>query len=156
MKRQRERTASAVLVVCLAGACGPAREAQAPSEGDRQSASAPTQPKASKPAKPEASSNAPSADTPQPPKTERRLWVDSVRVDCVGSSPRKCLRVKDAEDAEWSLFYSDIEGFEYEEGFLYELRVDVTPVESPPADVASLRFELVEVVSKEPATAGSP
>ena len=77
------------------------------------------------------------------------LYVDSEQVDCVGVAPQKCLRVKTDPDGEWQLFYAPIEGFEYEEGFVYELKVNSFDVPNPPADGSSIRYELVEVVSKE-------
>ena len=48
------------------------------------------------------------------------------------------------------LFYSQIEGFEYEEGYTYELLVQVDPVENPPADASSLNYTLMEIVDKQP------
>ena len=77
------------------------------------------------------------------------LYVDSEQVDCVGVAPQKCLRAKTDPDGEWQLFYAPIEGFKYEEGFVYELKVDTFDVPNPPADGSSIRYELVEVVSKE-------
>ncbi|HEX7242976.1 MAG TPA: DUF4377 domain-containing protein, partial [Longimicrobiaceae bacterium] len=37
--------------------------------------------------------------------------------DCTGVGPRKCMMVRREGQQEWQLFYSGIEGFEYEEGF---------------------------------------
>ena len=77
------------------------------------------------------------------------LYVDSEQVDCVGVAPQKCLRVKTDPDGEWQLFYAPIEGFEYEAAFIYELKVNTFDVPNQPADASSIRYELVEVVSKE-------
>ena len=51
---------------------------------------------------------------------------------------------------EYGLFYDQIEGFNYEEGYEYEIVVEVTKVENPPADASSLKYTLIEVVSKTP------
>lgn len=51
-----------------------------------------------------------------------------------------------------TLFYGKIEGFTYEEGHAYELRVRVDEVKAPPADRSSQRVRLVEIVSKEKKT----
>ena len=59
----------------------------------------------------------------------------------------KCLMIRDAESAPWTLFYSGIEGFTHEEGHAYELVVSVERV-TPSADGSALRYRLVEVVSK--------
>lgn len=81
----------------------------------------------------------------------RTLHVNSELVDCVGVEPRKCLEVREDPADDWELFYDDIEGFTFESGFRYSLRVKVEEVDNPPADASSLRYELIEVVDKKPA-----
>ncbi len=78
---------------------------------------------------------------------ERRLYVGPNRVICTGVGPQLCLQVKDSPEGEYTLFYSMIEGFDYQPGFDYELLVSVTEVENPPADASSLEYTLVEVIS---------
>jgi hypothetical protein len=85
------------------------------------------------------------------------LFVRERLVDCQAEGARKCLQVREAESAEWRNFYASIDGFDYEESHAYELRVAMTPNANPPADGASLRYRLVEIVSKrkiEPPAAG--
>lgn len=94
-------------------------------------------------------------DETQPAPKTVTLFVDASRVPCVGVAPQECYRVREAADGEWQLFYDEIDGFVYEPGFVYELRVAVTPVENPPADASSLRYELVELVSQTPVSDGS-
>jgi len=94
------------------------------------------------------------ANEEPPPKGEGRddvktMFVDAKLVDCVGEGPMKCMRIRDSADGEWTLLYDSIEGFEHEEGNLYELKVEVQGVSDSPADASSLRYRLVEVVSKE-------
>lgn len=84
----------------------------------------------------------------------KTLFVHEARVDCEGEGPRKCLQVREPGDSEWSYFYSTIEGFDYEEGTRYELRVSVEEVEDPPADGSSLRYVLVEIVSAQKMSSG--
>jgi heat shock protein HslJ len=79
---------------------------------------------------------------------EQTLFVGAEQVDCVGVGPQKCLLIREDPNAEWSYFYDAIEGFEWEAGFEYELRVNISEVENPPADGSSLRYELIEVVNK--------
>ncbi len=81
------------------------------------------------------------------PKTIE-LYVDSKRVDCVGVAPQKCLRTRTDPNGEWQFFYNNIEGFDYQEGFIYKLKVNTFDVENPPADASSIRYELNEVISK--------
>jgi heat shock protein HslJ len=94
--------------------------------------------------KPEALPEEPEAPTPE----EKTLFVGPEKVDCVGVGPMECFQVKEDPDGEWQLFYDQIEGFEWEPGYTYELRVAVHQVENPPADASSLRYELIEVVDK--------
>lgn len=82
----------------------------------------------------------------------RTLYVAHFRVDCVGVGPMKCLQVRETPEAEWRMFYDRIEGFDYEEGYDYELRVRTEEVENPPADASSIRWILEEVVSKTAAS----
>jgi heat shock protein HslJ len=76
------------------------------------------------------------------------VFVAPELADCVGVGPQKCMQVKFNSEEEWTFFYDQIEGFTYEEGFSYELLVTVSEVENPPADGSSLRYTLVDVVSK--------
>ncbi len=91
-------------------------------------------------------------ETTIPAEGEVQTWyVGPQTVDCVGVAPQKCLLVKQNPEDEYQLFYNSIEGFEYEEGYQYELLVLVEPVENPPADASSLKYTLVEQVNKQAA-----
>jgi heat shock protein HslJ len=79
---------------------------------------------------------------------EKTIYVGPRQVDCVGVAPQKCLLVKENPDDDWSMYYDRIEGFDYEPGYEYELRIVEEEVENPPADASSIRWTLVEVVSK--------
>ena len=70
--------------------------------------------------------------------------------NCVGVGPQSCMLVKENPEDEWTYFYSQIEGFKYEEGFAYELLVNEIPVSNPAADASSIRYELKSIVSKIP------
>lgn len=80
---------------------------------------------------------------------EKTVYVASQLVDCEGSAPQKCMQIKENKEDEWSLFYDVIEGFTYEEGFEYVLKVNISKVKNPPADASSLSYKLIEVISKE-------
>ncbi len=75
--------------------------------------------------------------------------VGPERVECVGVGPMQCLVV----DGEF--FYDAIEGFEYEEGNVYRIRMeqyDAWPdLEELPQDASAYGYRLVEVVSQTPA-----
>ena len=105
------------------------------------------------------------AETPQPTDAApeqaaesgeaelKTIYVGASLVDCTGVAPQKCMQVKDSPDGEYTLFYDQIDGFTFEEGYEYELKVSVEQVENPPADGSSLKYTLVEEVSKTPASA---
>ncbi|WP_319500381.1 META domain-containing protein [uncultured Draconibacterium sp.] len=78
-------------------------------------------------------------------------WVNSYKVDCVGVGPMKCMLVQKGETPDpgkWTNFYSKIEGFEYEPGFIYKLKVKEEQLENVPADASSIKYTLVEVLEK--------
>ena len=76
------------------------------------------------------------------------MSVKDKLMDCTGAGPMKCMMVRTGDEKEFSYFYSPIEGFTFEEGFTYELKVEVTDVDNPPADASSKRYRLIEVISK--------
>lgn len=84
------------------------------------------------------------------------MYVGPELVDCVGVAPQTCMQVKLSPDADYTLFYGQIEGFEYEPGFEYELTVLVEPVENPPADAPNLRYTLIEEISRTPVEIEEP
>jgi hypothetical protein len=90
-------------------------------------------------------------DTASAPESRivQALFVREEPAACEGEGARQCLMVRSSESEDWRLFYASIEGFEYEASHAYELRVAVSPVANAPADAPSLRYELVEVVSKK-------
>ncbi len=118
-------SATVVLAAVLSGACG------------SDAVSSPTAPSAS-----------PAAGI------VKTLQVAPSRVDCVGVAPQSCLLVRENAGAPWTNLYEPIVGFEYEPGFLYEIRIKEEAVSNPPADASSIKRTLIAVLSKTPAAAG--
>ena len=79
------------------------------------------------------------------------LDVASQRVPCQGVGPQECFRVREHPDTTWSLFYDAIEGFTFEPGFEYTIRVRVTEIANPPQDGSSAAYRLIAILRKEPA-----
>jgi hypothetical protein len=77
------------------------------------------------------------------------LEVGPARVPCTGEARTQCLRVRVLPDTAWQLFYSRIDGFDFEDGFRWRLEVERRRVPNPPADASSLSYRLVRVISKE-------
>jgi heat shock protein HslJ len=80
------------------------------------------------------------------------ITISPFESECVGEAPMACLVIRELPDGELSYFYDDIAGFEYEAGYEYLLRVSQTTVENPPADSSALSYELIEVMTKFPAS----
>ncbi len=81
------------------------------------------------------------------------FWINSTKVDCMGAGPMKCIQIQRGEvidEEDWELFYSRIEGFEFEPGYRYKLliKTDTLPKEQVPADGSSIRYTLLEVLEK--------
>ncbi|MBF8151110.1 DUF4377 domain-containing protein [Winogradskyella sp. F6397] len=82
-------------------------------------------------------------------------WVNSAKVDCdAGAGQATCLQVTksdDYENAEWSLFYSTINGFNFEPGYLQKIEVTETTLDSEnvPADASSIKYDLIKVLEKK-------
>ena len=57
------------------------------------------------------------------PTTDKTVYISPKTLDCVGVSPRKCLQIKENLEDKWTLFYESIQGFNYEPGYLYQLRI---------------------------------
>lgn len=127
---------SLLLLTSLVVACGSSSEAQPKLESETGKASA---------------SESQQSKAVQETEGEiKTLFIGPELVDCEGAGPQKCMQVKESPEDEYGLFYSQIEGFKYEEGYEYEIVVEVTKVENPPADASSLKYTLIDVVSKTP------
>jgi heat shock protein HslJ len=83
---------------------------------------------------------------------EKTFWINSAKLPCQGVGPMSCLQVQDGEkieDGRWQNFFSDIEGFDYEPGYVYKVVVAVEQLPPPiPADASNLRYSLVKLISK--------
>ncbi len=78
----------------------------------------------------------------------KTIIVGPQTADCTGVAPMKCLQVKETPAGEWSNLYSNIEGFTYEPGYEYVLKIKTEKLANPPADGSSIRYTLIRQVSK--------
>jgi glyoxylase-like metal-dependent hydrolase (beta-lactamase superfamily II) len=76
------------------------------------------------------------------------LYVDFKLVDCVGVAMQQCMLVRENTDSDWENFYDQINGFEFQKGYEYKLKVKVTEIKNPPDDASSLKYSLVEILEK--------
>ena len=86
--------------------------------------------------------------------TEVYYWLNSYKVACTGVAEKKCLQIQKGEHKQtnqWQLFYDEIEGFVYEEGYSYQLLVREEQLETDniPADASSIKYTLVKILAKK-------
>lgn len=88
----------------------------------------------------------------QSPK-EMKLKIMHYKVPCTGADLQLCYLVsKNGGEPEY--FYDEIEGFEYQWGYNYELVVETVEVKQPMANASSISYRLKQEVSKEKVPAG--
>lgn len=91
-----------------------------------------------------------SRDLPPAEGRERIVQVAGQRAPCTGVAPMLCLQVRTQPGAAWQLHYGEIEGFDWQVGVEYVIRVREYPVKNPRADGSSLRWVLEEVLERSP------
>jgi len=88
-------------------------------------------------------------------KSNSIYWVSGIKTECsAGAGKMQCLNVHKDENLEnpnWEYFYSNIEGFEFETGYLQKIEVKVEELDKAnvPADASSLKYTLVKVLEKQ-------
>ncbi len=78
-----------------------------------------------------------------------RLIVKEDRATCTGVVPQTCFQVKYKNSTDWELFYGNIDGFRYEEGYRYTLNVYRTRRTNVPADASIYTYRLKDIIKKE-------
>ncbi len=148
--------AALVLVACDAAIPGSTPDAETTTGEDSDVAEDPVEESAPEEMSEESAEEAVEAVAPESVIEGGRIvtaWIGPELVDCVGVGPQQCMQVKTNPDDDYGMFYDQIDGFEFEEGYEYELQILVEPVQDPAQDAAALKYTLVEVVSKTPAAA---
>ena len=84
-----------------------------------------------------------------------RYWVASERVACEDSGPQTCYLVQRGDtltSSGWELFYDEIQGFDYEPGQLYHIRVRETKLDPSQVaqDASTTSYEFVELIGRTP------
>ncbi|MDY2586830.1 META domain-containing protein [Winogradskyella aquimaris] len=84
------------------------------------------------------------------------IWVSGYKTNCdMGAGKSTCLIVSKQESLDnqkWELFYTNIEGFEFEEGQLQKVEVKEQKLndEDMAADKSSFSYQLVKLLEKKP------
>ncbi len=80
------------------------------------------------------------------------MRVNHFRQTGIGEGPYLVYLIQEEEkigEEDWTFLYDEIEGFEYELGFIYDIKVRKVEIENPPMDASSIKYILVNVRSKE-------
>lgn len=73
----------------------------------------------------------------------------AIGIDPSGLSKREYFLIKQKASAKWEYLSQNIQGFEYERGYEYTLKVKVQTIKKPKEDQYSESYILLEVLSKE-------
>lgn len=84
------------------------------------------------------------------------LWINSEKIDVefFAGGTLNCYQAQENKiinENDWQYFCQSIEGFDgiYEEGYIYQISVNKIKIKNPPQDGSSVKYELIEVLSKE-------
>lgn len=80
---------------------------------------------------------------------EEKWIVASKIITATGANgPETCYWIKVDNNPVWQISHSQIDGFNYESGYEYELLVNAQEILDPPQDASSCEYTLLSVVSK--------
>ena len=71
---------------------------------------------------------------------------------CQGFIEQECYLEFNEESQEWEFFYENIQGFDFEPGYIYTLKVRLEDRGTDIQDVGRYAYHLVEIISKEEAS----
>ncbi len=80
------------------------------------------------------------------------LIIGPYKVDCVGAFEQECYLEFNEERQRWEFFYEGIQGFDFEPGYIYTLKVRLEDRGTEIQDVGRYAYHLVEIISKEVAS----
>lgn len=81
------------------------------------------------------------------------MRVNHFKQTAFGEGPVLVMLVQEGQDIgseDWTYFYNEIEGFDYQPGFVYDLQVRKKKIKNPPEDASSIKYILVKVISEDP------
>lgn len=80
------------------------------------------------------------------------LIIGPYRTECPSFSGSDCYLEFNEESERWEFFYDGIDGFDFEPGFIWTLKVKVVDIGTEIQDAGRYDYYLVEVISKEEAS----
>lgn len=89
-------------------------------------------------------------EMPAAKPVEKTVYVAPYMTECFGETTQSCMLVKEDPGGEYTFFYDQIEGFDYQEGYEYELRIREEIIDSSTEGGQSVKWVLIEVVNQLP------
>ena len=83
---------------------------------------------------------------------EEILIIGPYKTTCVGAFEQECYLEFNEESQRWEFFYEGIQGFDFEPGFIWTLKVSLHEREEGIQDVGRYEYRLVSVIDKEEAS----
>lgn len=80
-----------------------------------------------------------------------KLRINHYQQTAIGTFPQLVLLVQEDDEIggdSWNYFYDEIDGFDYEQGFIYDLEVEKTYLENPPQDASAISYNLIKITRK--------
>ena len=77
------------------------------------------------------------------------ITVASRKAVCYGAGKMECFLIKHQPDGQWEFWYDGIEGFDYEPGYEYVIKVRRVEREKGLQDVGSYYYRFADLVSME-------
>ncbi len=81
--------------------------------------------------------------------TTKTLIINEEKVQCEGNPDAKCLLIKEEGKKEFEVFYQDIEGFVFQEGYRQTILVNERHIANPMIKQVEPIYTLVSVLKKE-------
>lgn len=78
----------------------------------------------------------------------RKLFIGAKTVDCLGDGKSKCMMVKNSPEKNWEYFYDEIEGFSHEQGFEYQLLIEIVDIPDGLVNASNFKYVLRRMISK--------
>ena len=82
----------------------------------------------------------------------KTLIIGPYTETCQGFIEQQCYLEFNEESQEWEFFYESIQGFNFEPGYIYTLKVRLEDRGTEIQDVGRYAYHLVEIISKEAAS----
>ena len=78
----------------------------------------------------------------------KKIFIADHYVNCQGVGQADCFQIKDSANGIWTNFYGHIEGFNYEEGYQYELMIEVLTIQNTQSDSPIYHYVFNQLIDK--------